>query len=341
MPRRRKGDTTTLPPRSLKLPVAAVFNPKLSHPAFRLLAIVTAYSFDTGWCDLNNQQLADLLGVSRQFVSRLLRDLSANDLVSDTTLAGDKRKLTPVSDDSLPWRGDLVGRGLFEPVDRTIEQQAPLTGGRASRSSRTPHKSGLSTEDNTVLSTRDNLNAPVVEEQINKKDSSTTTKAAGMSTRDNIKNMLPVVDKTPLDQAFARVAARWVNYFEDISPVEADLVGDFLDDPPLIKLAQASAESPDDWLIAAIEETALAKAKTPAKYFRTVLTNWINRGYRTPPQGESNAPTATPGPKGTSQANPGNPDRTAAIIAILDQLDSGRLSPDDARRQLAAYGHVL
>jgi hypothetical protein len=310
----------------------------LSHPAFRLLAIITANSYSSGWCDLNNQQLAEMMNVSRQYVSSLLREL-AIDLVSDTTLDG-KRCLKPtLTDDSSPWRGDLDGRGLFETVDGTIEQQALPDGRRASRSSRTPHKI-LSTGDNSGLSTGDNINGSHEEEENKILIESSSSEGGGLSTGDNIKkDMLLPVDNSGIDAAFGRVAARWCHYFGDISPVVADLLGDFLDDPELAGLAAAVEESPEAWLMAAIEETGLAEARNPAKYFRKVLSDWIRRGYRTPQQQGDNRHAASKSDH--QQDAPASLDGRAAIEAILDRFESGEIDRDEAKRQLAAYGVVL
>lgn len=323
MPRRRQGNTTTLPPRKIKLPVAAIFNKKLSDPAFRLLAVVTAYSWEFGYCDLTNKQLGDVLGVSRQFVSRLLGECYGL-LVEQT----------------------LQGRRLLRPVDGTI--------GDADSPSRTPHDitgaGVLSTQDNikkdmlfsvdengTLLSTQDNINGLHVEEEERVLIDSSSSERGVLSTQDNIKqDMLLSVDNNGIDAAFGRIAARWVHYFGDIGPAVGDLLGDFLDDPDLASLAREAEEPPEAWLMAAIEETGLAEARNPAKYFRKVLSDWIKRGYRTPPQGDSHAANGS-----DNQNEPASLDGRAAIEAILDRFESGELGPDAARRQLAAYGVVL
>jgi hypothetical protein len=195
----------------------------------------------------------------------------------------------------------------------------------------------LSTTDNTFLSTTDNINHPLVveEESLNNKILTSTSRKPGMSTTDNIKqDMLPPVDISPIDAPFGRISARWCKYFDDISAVEADLLGDFLDDKELVRLANEATETAEVWILAAIEETAIAKAKQPIKYLRKVLNNWIQRGYRIPPQkGQQDAT-----PNGTHE-RPGNVESN--VESILDQLERGDIEPGEARRQLAAYGHIL
>lgn len=307
MPRRARGETTKLPPRHVRILTAAVVNPRLSHPAFRLLGLVAAYSWETGGCDLNNQQLAEMLGVSRQFVSRLIGENKSYGLMVEKT---------------------LQGRRFLQPVDGTI--------GDADSPSRTPHGL-LSTTDNTVLSTTDNIND--VEEESIKSNKDSSSSRGVLSTTDNINDyMLSVVDNSGIDAAFGRVAARWCHYFGDISPAVADLLGDFLDDPDLARLAGAAEELPEAWLRAAIEETGLAEARNPAKYFRKVLSDWIRRGFRTPPQGDNGN-----GASGSDhqQDEPVSLDGRQLIEAILDRFEAGELSRDDAKQQLAAYGVVL
>lgn len=307
MPRRGKGETVTLPPRHVRILVSAVVNPRLSHPAFRLLALVSAYSWETGWCDLNNQQLAEMLGVSRQFVSRLIGVNKSYGLLVEKT---------------------LQGRRFLQPVDGTI--------GDADSPSRTPH-AVLSTTDNTVLSTTDNINDEE-EESLNNRESSSSERG-GMSTTDNInQDMLSVVDNNGIDAVFGRVAARWVHYFRDIGPAVADLLGDFLDDPELSRLARGVEESPEVWVMAAIEETGLAEARKPAKYFRKVLSDWIRRGYRAKEEQQDAKNESRSGPvEGAGQSD----DQRKAIHHILDRFEAGQLGPDEARRQLAVYGYAF
>lgn len=287
MPRRRRGQPPTLPPAGVKLPVGAVFNPRISDPAFRLLAVVTACSHEAGWCDLNNTQLADVLGVSRQFVSRLIRELGDAGLLDDETLPGGDHRLTP----AIP-SGDTTAVILVDA-------------GRARKAA--PPES---------VQTQDIASPPLPEGEHQE------GRAGGV------------------DQPFARLAALWVRYFGDITPVEADYLGDFLDDPTLARLAEQGRETAEAWITAAIEETALAKAKKPSKYFLAILNNWIKCGTRKPQKGTNNA---NPAPDHAANTSPGQSpgDRNTAIAAILDRLESGQLKPDDARQQLAVYGHVL
>lgn len=339
MPRRRKGNNYSLPPREIRIPRQAIFNQDVSDAAFRLLAVIAALSWETGACDLNNSQLAQVLGKSRQFVSSLLRDLSAMDLVSDLTLDGKRCLELTFADDSSPWRGDLFGRGLFEAADGTFEPQAPPKSGRASGSSRTPHV--LSTTDNTVLSTGDNINAHVEEEESLKDKIDSSSSGPGMSTGDNIKqDMLSGVDNTFLDEPFARISALWCRYFGDITAVEADLLGDFLDDGTLGNLAAQGGETAEVWIVAAIEEAAMAEAKQPVRYFRKTLNNWIQRGNRSSlstPKGQQVIHEQTHEQNGRN----GSQSDAGAIKAILDSLERGEISPDTARQQLAAGGGHL
>lgn len=310
MPRRRRGEVTALPPRHIKLLVAATLNPRLSHPAFRLLALVAAYSWETGWCELNNQQLADMLGVSRQFVSRLIGENKRYGLLVEKTLQGHR---------------------FLQPVDGTL--------GDADSPFRTPH-AVLSTTDNIVLSTTDNINS--VEEESLKNRESSSTERGGMSTTDNINIFtLPVVDNGDgMDAAFGRVAARWVYHFGDIRPIIGDLLGNFLDDPDLARLAAKAEESPEIWIMAAVEETALTEdVRDPGRYFRRTLTNWINQGYRIPPQAQGDQDARHRNDTATNGTN--SDDQRAAIHALLDRFESGELGADEARRQLAAFGYVL
>ena len=294
MPRRRRGQPPTLPLAGVKLPVGAVFNPRISDPAFRLLAVVTACSHETGWCDLNNTQLADVLGVSRQFVSRLIRELGDAGLLDDETLPGGDHRLTPATPS-----GDTAAVILVDT-------------GRARKAA--PREAVVQTQN-------------IASQPLAPLPSSEGEYQGGQV--------------EGLDQPFARLAALWVRYFGDITPVEADYLGDFLDDPALARLAEQGQETAETWITAAIEETALAKAKNPIKYFLAILNNWIKCGTRKPQKGTNNATSTPDHAASTGPGRTGPGDRNTAVAAILDRLESGQLEPDGARQQLAVYGHVL
>lgn len=323
--------------------VRPLLDRRLSASAYRLYSLILCLSRETGSCDLDNAELGALLGLSREYVRRLLGEI-AMDLVQVRTLEG-RRVLQPVALD-LAEDSALYGRRLFEPEDVTIGLTTPKNNGAGEDfPSCTPHENG---SDSVSVNYSCSLASTIVDASdrrrrlinTNLKDSSSSFLSSTIVDDKAIPST--IVDDMPefgLDLSFAAIMARWDRCFGDIRTSEADILSDYLDDPELAATATAAGETPADWIQAAIIETDLAKARNPIKYLRAVLNDWLKRGSRTP-KGETNAVSSGSSTSGNDAAA-ATIDRDAAIRDILDRFDSGQLGPAEAKEQLAGLGYVL
>lgn len=354
MPRRRKK--VSLPPRGkFYSPVAALLDRRMKPASYRLYNLILALSWETGYCDLDNAELGDLLGLTREYVRSLLGEI-AMDLVHVRTLDG-RRVLCPTSLD-LAEDSALHGRRLIETVDGTNWETIPKDkNGDEDIPSRTPHASIPAKKPGSVNYSCSDASTIVdgmneEEESINNdlKDSFFSPNGQSSTIVDDTRQTSTIVDgkgqsstivdvtvKPPgIDLAFAQVMAKWDRCFGNIRTSEADIIGDFLDDPQVGAAAAQGGEQAVDWIMAAIEETDLAKANKPIKYFRAVLNDWLRRGTRTREK-EQNATSTSSNSNGSETAT----DRDREIRTILDKWERGDLDGDAARRRLGELGYVL
>jgi hypothetical protein len=283
MPRKRR-QKTNFPPRGyVQTPVSHIFDNNISPAAFRLYSAILALSWEHGYCPDSKARLARLLGLSRQYVSNsLLGELRANDLVHERTLDG-RTVLVPCAIDL--DGNSLIGHRLFEDdADGILGPKLENETGP----SRTPHDDQEASVNyscgqgvNYILQNGAHEEEEIYIDSIFKdpllhdeKPSTISDKTTGNGAKPST-----IPDKTPYDPDFAEITALWCQYFGDISPVVADLIGDYLDDPEVEKLAGEDGAAV--WVLEAIKETALNEANSPNKYFRAVMNDWIRSGRKT------------------------------------------------------------
>lgn len=345
MPRRR-GLKVSFPPRGkFNSFVSALLDRRMSPAAYRLYNLILALSWEKGTCDLDNAELGSLLGMSREYVRRLLGEI-AMDLVQVRTLDG-RRVLCPASLD-LAEDSALYGRRLLEPVDGTIGVTITKEkGGDEDTPSRTPYanmpkKPGSVNYSCSVASTivdasneeEDSINTDL-------KDSFFIPDGGVPSTIVDGKSLSSTIvddngNSPGIDLVFAQVMAKWDRCFGDIRSSESDIIGDFLDDPGVAAAAAKGGEQAVDWILAAIEETDLAKASKPIKYFRAVMNDWLKRGTRKSKKEQDATSTSS-----SSNGSVAAADRDRDIRAILDAWERGDLDGVEAKRRLAALGHIF
>lgn len=254
---------TKLPPRYLKTPIKPLFNHDISDAAYRLYHIILAFCWETGECDLSNSDFAALVDKSRQYIGKLLGELYSCQLLVEETL-DDHR--------------------LIKPLNETNCQPASYSTDAGNCS--------LQNGENIVSS------SAVVDVFINSSNVNLPTTTREAETPVSPDEQLQFTDKD-----YALITSKWQHYFGVISPIMCNKIGDYLDDKDLLRRCNIAESRPAEWILDAVEQTALAKPRNEQRYFIRIINDWINNGREDKQDAKPNKREAKVTPHATRNAD--------------------------------------
>ena len=293
MPRKRRPQPAKPDLAYFNAPVGPALDVNLDHAAYRLWHIIIIYAKASpdGICWLENVELAALMRgkggnvCSREYVRRLVGELSAIGLVSESLTDAGRRGLIPARADV--WaKNAAVGPRFLEPEDALFAPPGPAdNGGRATGGVCTPHVVNSSCANPSTLvdgTPHDDEDSINLHHQQLDKISSTTV--------DN-------TTSTPLDEIdMVRLQALWRHYFGGIAPVDEAFMGELVARPKFRQEAQARSRSPTELMRELITTAAENHAKHPTPYIKKMWLGIVG--------GESNQSASSPNGNGSRPETP-------------------------------------
>jgi hypothetical protein len=282
MPRKRRPQPTKPNLAFFQAPVAPALDTDIGHAAYRLWHIVLIYAKadKEGVCWLENVELAALMRgngdrpCSREYVRRLVGELSAVGLVSEILTDVGRRGLQPVSANI--WAKNAAdGPRFLESEDVSFTPPGPAdNGGRATGERRTPHAVNYSCVlpstivDRTPHDDDEDINPDYLTEVI-----------------------IPstIVDSIDL----IRLKALWRHYFGEVGPIDDAFLGELTAKPEFKQEAGARNQSPTELMAEFITTAAENKAKIPVRYIKKMWSNIV--GEASLPAGRQNGNGHSPG----------------------------------------------
>jgi hypothetical protein len=284
MPRKRRPQPAKPDLAYFSAPVGPALEMELSHAAYRLWHIITIYAKASkdGTCWLENIELAALMRgkgnnvCSREYVRRLVGELSAIGLVSESLTDAGRRGLKPARADV--WAKNAAdGPRFLEPEDVSFAPPGPANGGRATGGERTPHVVNSSCAKSSTL----------VDATLHDDD---RLIKPGNNGNGNSSILVDGIWSTPLDDIdLIRLKALWRQFFGAIDPVDEAFIGELTSSPEFRQAAAKQNKSPTEMMREFITTAAQFKAKNPGRY---IAKMWENRRSDRQPEEETPAPAA-------------------------------------------------